>query len=119
MANDLADQFTGTAVVTFGAAFLTDQGGSSFGDKELAELEVALLAEAKFGGGAQGAELTLPFNEHGQFAGDYIRGGGCKSAGIPGPQAGGGIKLKHGLHLERTMKFRYAEITIRQKGVKV
>lgn len=42
MANDLADQFTGTAVVTFGAAFLTDQGGSSFGDKELAELEVSV-----------------------------------------------------------------------------
>jgi hypothetical protein len=82
IANDLADDFVGTAVEAFGAAFLAFQGGGAAVGECLAELEVALLTEAELARGGGGAEaLALAFDEHGEFAGDLVVGAEGEGAG--------------------------------------
>jgi hypothetical protein len=83
VANDLADDFVGTAVVGFGAAFLAEQGLSALGLEEVSELEVALLGEAVLGGGLGGPEpLAIALHEHGQLAGDFVVFGDGEGAGV-------------------------------------
>ena len=75
VADDLADDFIGAAVEAFGAAFLAEQGGGAAVGERLAELEVALLAQAELACGGGGAEaLALAFDEHREFAGDLVVG---------------------------------------------
>jgi hypothetical protein len=75
VADDLADDFVGTAVEAFGTAFLAEEGGGAAVGERLAELEVALFTEAELACGGGGAEaLALAFDEHGEFAGDLVVG---------------------------------------------
>jgi hypothetical protein len=69
----LADQFLGASVRRFGAALGAEEGQAAFLQKEGAELEVTLAAEAEFGGGTVNAlRAALALDEHGEFAGDFI-----------------------------------------------
>jgi hypothetical protein len=73
MANDLADDFVGTAVVAFWAAFMALQGQGAAVGESLSQLEIALFAETELLGGTERSEfLALAFQEHGEFAGDFI-----------------------------------------------
>ena len=82
MADDLADDFIGAAVEAFGAAFLAEQGGGAAVGERLAELEVALLAQAELAcGGGRTEALALAFDEHGEFAGDLVVGPEGEGAG--------------------------------------
>ena len=75
MANDLPDDFVGAAVVAFGTAALAVQSQGAPVDEGLAELEIALLAQAELLGGAGGAQaVAFAFDEHGEFAGDFVVG---------------------------------------------
>jgi hypothetical protein len=82
MANDLANDFVGAAGGTLGAAFVAVQGQGAAVGEGLAELEVALFAEAEFAGGLDGAKaFARAFEEHGEFAGDFVVGRHGQGAG--------------------------------------
>jgi hypothetical protein len=73
MANDLADDFVGTAIVAFWAALTALQSQGAAVGESLAQLEIALFAETELAGGTQGTKLlALAFKEHGQFPSDFI-----------------------------------------------
>jgi hypothetical protein len=75
MANDLADDFVGAAVVAFGSAGLAAEGGGAERGEGVSELEIALFAEAELACGLEGSEaLALALDEHGEFAGDFVVG---------------------------------------------
>src|SRR5216683_2622456 len=102
VADDLADDFVGAAVATFGAAFLAEQGGAAAVGERLAELEVALLREAELACGGGGAEaLAFAFDEHGEFAGDLVVGAEGEGAGGADEEQLLEIDVEHGGHLHR------------------
>lgn len=71
--NHQLTNLVGPAVGGFGATPVTLQSLRSLFLEELAQLIVALLAEAEFAGGGQRASpLAFAFVEHRQFAGDFI-----------------------------------------------
>lgn len=72
MADDLPDQRLGASIVVLGAALLWRQTGCAVGKELLAELEVALPAEAEFFGGRFGAEFAFAFEQHGQAQADGV-----------------------------------------------
>jgi hypothetical protein len=97
MANDLADDFVGTTVVAFGTAFVILQGEGTADGESLAQLEIALFAKAEFLGGMQGSQiLALTFDEHGQFAGNFIVLGNAERPLGPDELLELKIELKHG-----------------------
>jgi hypothetical protein len=96
-ANDLADDFVGTAGVTFGAAFLAEQSGGAPVGEGLTELEVALLTQAELACGSGGSEsLTFAFDEHGEFAGDLVVGAEGEGAGGADEELLLEIDVEHG-----------------------
>ena len=97
VADDLADGLVGAAGGALGAALAALQGGGAVGEEGAADLEVALFAEAELLGGSQGAEpLALAFDEHGEFAGDFVGGGDGEGAGGAGELLELGVEVKHG-----------------------
>jgi hypothetical protein len=73
MADNLADDFVGTAIVGLGASRLTDQARSPFLQESCPELEISLAAEAKLPSGGKGSlSAAFPLNEHGEFEGNFI-----------------------------------------------
>ena len=81
MADDLADDFVGAAVIALGTAFFAFQGGGPALAIGLAELEVPLFTEAEVAGGLEGpAAVAFAVNEHGEFAGDFVVGADGKLA---------------------------------------
>jgi hypothetical protein len=73
MADDLADQFLGTAVVGSRATLATEKRLAALLEEESPELEVTLTAKAEFGSGtvnAFGAAFTL--DEHGELACNFV-----------------------------------------------
>ena len=95
IAHDLLEDLTSPAVVGFGATFLIEQSQGAFLLEGLAELEVALFAEAKLLGSGQGTEpFAFAFIEHGQLGQDRIGHWGLEATGRSGEGQGlfGGIK---------------------------
>jgi len=73
MANDLAHDLIGPAIVGFGAALLVLQGERPVLKVLLAELEVALFAVAVLRGGMQRAECSaLALDKHREPSGDVV-----------------------------------------------
>jgi len=73
VANHLADEFLGAAVVGFGSPFGTEETLAALGKEERPELEIALAAITELGGNLVnvfGSAFTG--QKHGQFAGDLI-----------------------------------------------
>lgn len=105
VADDLADDFVGAAGGAFGAAFLAEQRGGAAVGERLAELEVALLAEAELACGGGGAEaLALAFDEHGEFAGDLVVGAEGEGAGGADEELLLEIDVEHGAPAPRGWK---------------
>jgi len=76
VADGLTDQFLAAAVRGFRASLVTEQGWGAPFEEEVAQLKVALAAEAELGSSLIGSQgTTFPFNEHGQFPTDFILGG--------------------------------------------
>ena len=76
VANDLANDLVGAAVVGFGAGGFALQRERSVFSEEVEQLEVALSAIAELSGSLGRAEaFALAFEEHGQFESDLIVGG--------------------------------------------
>lgn len=76
VANDLANDLVGAAVVGFGAGGFALQSESSVFLEEVEQLEVALSAITELSGGFRRAyAFALAFEEHGQFESDLIVGG--------------------------------------------
>ena len=115
MADDLADDFVGATVETFGAAFLAQQSGAAAVGERLAELEIALFTEAELACGGGGTEaLALAFDEHGEFVGDLVVGAEGERAGGTDEELLLEIDLEHGNHLHwkgwKTAAGRIAQI---------
>ena len=73
MADGLADDFGAAAIVAFGASFLAAQSGAAFREERVAELEIALAAEAVTACGFDaGTRTALAFDQHGQLTCDLI-----------------------------------------------
>jgi len=71
--DDLTDDFLGTSVLGFGAAFRAEESWAALFQKQRAELEVALTAITKFGGGAVNAlRAAFALDEHGELPRDLI-----------------------------------------------
>src|ERR1044071_4589913 len=97
MANDLANEFVGAAIIAFRSAFVALQGEGAAVGESLAKLEIALFAEAEFLSGAQRPQVqALAFEEHGQFAGDFIVCGDAQGTSGPDELLKLEIELKHG-----------------------
>jgi hypothetical protein len=95
VADDLLADLVGATRGGFGATLLTLEGQSAAGLEGLAELEIALFAEAKLTSGGQGAgALALAFKEHGQFEGDFVGGEHGQVAGRAAEGLGGGVSIK-------------------------
>ena len=81
MTNNLAHDFVGATRTGFGTPFATDEGLGALGVKELAELEIALLAEPELGCGLRGSQaLAIAFEEHGEFDRAFVLGGDRQNA---------------------------------------
>ena len=73
VADDLPDDFAGTAVIALGSAFLVAQGRRPTLQESVAELEVTLLAEAEVVRGLERTTImALTLDEHGELACDVI-----------------------------------------------
>jgi hypothetical protein len=73
VADDLAHEFLGAAVVGFGASLGAEKALTAFFKEESAELEIALTAETEFGRGAINAfRAAFAFDEHGQLESDFV-----------------------------------------------
>lgn len=97
MPNDLANHFVGASRGAFGSAFLTEECGGAEVAVGLAQLEIALFAEAELarcGGGSE--SLTFAFDEHGEFAGDFIVGSESEGAGGADKELLLQIDVEHG-----------------------
>jgi len=71
--DDLTDQFLGSPVVGFGAAFGTEKSLAAFFKKEGSELEVTLTAKAEFSSGTVNAfRAAFALDEHGEFTRDLV-----------------------------------------------
>jgi hypothetical protein len=81
MADDLTDQFLGTAVIGSGAALVAEEGLAALLQKDSPELEVTLTAKSEFSSGtvnAFGAAFTL--DEHGELTRNFVMIGNGKGA---------------------------------------
>lgn len=88
MADDLADDFLGAAVIGFGSAGPALEGGGPALRQQMAELEVAGFGIAELAGGGQRAKIrAFPFIDHGQFERDFIVLGDFEFAGRAGEEA--------------------------------
>jgi len=97
MANDLADDFVGAARGAFGSAFLAVQGQGAALAEGVAELEIALFAEAELACGSERPEaLALAFDEHGEFAGDVVVVGDVQGSGVADKLLELEVELEHG-----------------------
>ena len=118
MTNHLADQFWGAPVVGLGAAFGTEETEAALLPKAGAQLEIALAAETKLGGGLRNAFRTaFALDEHGQFTGDFIIGGNGERAGKALEAFGGQVEGKHG-DLRRKVS-EYVQLNMAQLWGKV
>lgn len=73
VANDLANEFFGTAIIGVRAARFAFERGGAVGLELVEQLEIALLGIAVFESGLRGAKtFALAFKEHGEFAGDFV-----------------------------------------------
>jgi hypothetical protein len=73
VADDLTDDLAGAAVVALRAALAIAQGDGTVLVELMAQLEIALLAEAILRSGSQRAKaLAFALEKHGQFTGDLI-----------------------------------------------
>jgi hypothetical protein len=73
IADDLAYNLRGSAVVTFGSGFVAFESIGPMVFKLLQDLVVALSGEAKLLGRLGGAQaFTLAFKEHGELESDFI-----------------------------------------------
>lgn len=72
MTNDLANDFVGATVVSFGSAFLRDQTLGAQLLELLSKLKIALATEAELLRRGLGSQFTFPFDQHGQAAGELI-----------------------------------------------
>jgi hypothetical protein len=97
MTNDLADKLVGASVVAFGATLLASEGQSAAAVEGVAELEIALLTQAELCGSPQGAKaLALTFQEHGQFARDFIAVGNGEDTLVANELPELEIEVEHG-----------------------
>jgi hypothetical protein len=73
MANDLTNEFFGAAVIGMWTAWFAFKRSSAVGFELVEQLEIALLGIAVFESGLCGAKpFALAFDEHGEFAGDFV-----------------------------------------------
>jgi hypothetical protein len=97
VADDLADDFIGAAVVAFGSGRLVDEGRDALLGKALTQLEVTLLAVVE---GRRRLKRpkpeALPGDEHGEFAGSHVLGGDCKEPGRTDQPRLLRVEVKHG-----------------------
>ena len=95
LADDLADGLIGAFGGGFGSTLLTEESLAAVGFEGIAELEIALLGEAEFASGLKWSTLAFAFEDHEEFAGDFVVGGDGKRPGGTDEELGGGIEL-HG-----------------------
>jgi len=82
VANDLSDDFVGSAIVGFGPPLLVLEAVGAALLKTAQELKVALSGVVVLSGGPRGSQaFTLALQEHGQFQGDFIIGSHRQGAG--------------------------------------
>ena len=97
MTDDLADDFITAAVVAFGSPFLADQSEGAAAGEGLAELKVALFAEAELLGRLGGPGLlALDFDKHGEAEDNEVIWKNGKLSGGTDDPVGRHVKL-HGM----------------------
>ena len=83
VADDLTDQFVGTAVIGFGTAGQVLETEGSLLQVTRFDLEVALFGVVVLAGGGGGAQAgALAFDEHGQLVRDDVVGEDSEGTGL-------------------------------------
>jgi len=99
VAQDLADELVGAAIVGFGTGLLGLEGGQAALLIIRQHLVIALAAEAVFFGGVGDLRLqALAFDEHEEAASLFVGGGDGEGAGRAGELLSFGIELEDGIH---------------------
>jgi hypothetical protein len=99
VAQDLADELVGAAVVGFGAGLPRLEGGQAALLVVGEHLVITLAAEAVFFGGVGDLRVqALAFDQHQETAGLLVGGGDGQGAGGAGELLGLGIELEAGIH---------------------
>jgi hypothetical protein len=101
VAQDLADELVGPAIIGFGTGLPGLEGGQAALLVIGEHLVIALAAKAVFVGGVGNLGLqALPFDEHEEAAGLFVGGGDGEGAGGAGELLSYGIELEEGVHVQ-------------------
>lgn len=99
MAQDLADDFVGAAVVGFGAGFFGFQSGEAALVEEIEQLVITLARIVIFLSDSGDMILhALAFNEHEEAASQFVGSGDGQGTGWAGELMRGGIELEGRIH---------------------